>query len=459
MQLPQAFTERMQAQLGEEWPAFLEALSAPPPVSIRVNPSKGFLLKENAGKVKWNPDGFYLAKRPVFTLDPRFHAGAYYVQEASSMFIGEAVRQLVPPDRPVRALDLCAAPGGKSTLLLSVLPAESLVLANEVIRSRYQALRHNLIKWGYPNAGSSMHDSRDFGGLEGFFGLLLVDAPCSGEGLFRKSPEAAGEWSEGNVQLCAGRQKRILADAVKLLAPDGLLLYCTCTYNRQENEENARWLRDSFGLRPEPLRIEPGWGIAGSGLGYQFYPHRLQGEGFYLAAFRKTGGSPYKAPRLRNPAPKGYQPVSAKTKEELRKWVSHSDSLAFFQDEAGRAIAVPESLREPVAQLSYALSRFEAGTELGQFKRSDFVPAPALALSSLAASSIPRVPLQREDALKYLKKENITLPGNDVEGWALVACQGLPLGWIKGLKNRINNYFPREWRILMELEGKDLPSF
>ena len=160
----------------------------------------------------------------------------------------------------------------------------SLVLANEVIRSRYQSLRHNLVKWGYSNSCSSMHDSREFSGLEGFFDLILVDAPCSGEGLFRKDPGATGEWSEEGVQLCAGRQKRILADAVKLLAPDGIMLFCTCTYNRQENEDNANWLKDTFGLHPEPIRLEADWGIVSSGMGYQFYPHRVRGEGFYLAA-------------------------------------------------------------------------------------------------------------------------------------------------------------------------------
>ena len=451
MQLPKAFAEQMQAQLGSEWAAFLEALASPPPVSIRRHPLSEFKLEENAGKVKWNPDGLYLPKRPVFTLDPSFHAGAYYVQEASSMFVGQAVRQLTKPEAPILALDLCAAPGGKSTLLLSTLPQDSLVLANEVIRSRYQSLRHNLVKWGYSNSCSSMHDSREFSGLEGFFDLILVDAPCSGEGLFRKDPGATGEWSEEGVQLCAGRQKRILADAVKLLAPDGIMLFCTCTYNRQENEDNANWLKDTFGLHPEPIRLEADWGIVSSGMGYQFYPHRVRGEGFYLAAFRKTDGPSYHAPKLRSLAPRGYQPLPGKVKDNLKEWAGELDALALFQNTAGKIIAFPKQHEERVAQLGHTLSRFQVGVELGQFKKNDFVPAHSLALSSLTASRIPQLDLQREAALRYLKKETIQVD-EAPEGWALVTYQGLSLGWMKGLKNRINNYFPKEWRIRMEVK-------
>lgn len=454
MQLPEAFIQQMKAQLGDEWPAFLEALSNPPPVSIRFNPLKGYKLEENAGKVKWNPEGVYLPKRPVFTLDPSFHAGAYYVQEASSMFVGEAVRQLAGLDKPVRALDLCAAPGGKSTLLLSALPPGSVVLANEVIRSRYQILRQNLIKWGYPNACSSMHDSRDFGPLAGFFNLVLVDAPCSGEGLFRKGPGAVEEWSPAAVQLCAGRQKRILADAAGLLAPGGILLYCTCTYNRQENEENAAWLQETSGLVPEAVRLAADWGVASSGIGYQFYPHRARGEGFYLAAFRKKEGPSYAGPKLREPAPRGYAAIPARMADGLKQWVRGPESLAFFQDAAGQVFAIPEQQQEAVAQLSHVLSRFQAGVEIGQFKQKDFVPAHALALSTLVADAIPRASLSREDALRYLKKENVNLPGLP-EGWRLVQYQGLSLGWIKGLKNRTNNYFPKEWRIRMDIKDTE----
>lgn len=454
MQLPEAFTKQMKAQLGSEWPAFLETLNTPPPVSIRLNPEKGFKLEENYEKVKWYPDGLYLPKRPVFTLDPRFQAGAYYVQEASSMFVGEAVRQLVDAGGPVRALDLCAAPGGKSTLLLSALPPGSLVLSNEVIRSRYQALRHNLIKWGYPNTCSSMHDSRDFSALQGFFGLVLVDAPCSGEGLFRKDPGAADEWSPAAVQLCAGRQKRILADAVELLAPGGVLLYCTCTYNRQENEDNAAWLAESFGLEPETLGLEPGWGIVSNDMGYQFYPHRARGEGFYLAAFRKAPGPAPSPPRLRERHPRGWAPLPGKMEGSLKDWVKNPEALAFFQNAAGQAFAIPAQQQEDVVRLSYALSRFQAGVELGEFKKNGLAPAHALALSTLASDTLPRIGLEREEALRYLKKENIILPGSP-EGWRLVQYEGLNLGWIKGLKNRANNYLPKEWRIRMEVKGTD----
>jgi 16S rRNA C967 or C1407 C5-methylase (RsmB/RsmF family) len=292
------FEAQMQSILGEEeWPLLAEALQNPAPVSIRYNPFKKVPVVAALAPVPWSNGGYYLPQRPSFTLDPTFHAGAYYVQEASSMFIGRIVQQLLSTKEGIRALDLCAAPGGKSTDLLSNLPEGSLLIANEVIRSRYNILHQNMIKWGQSNVVCTNHDSRDFNQLAGFFDLILVDAPCSGEGLFRKDHKAREEWSVNNVQLCTGRQKRILADAVQMLAPGGYLLYSTCTYNRSENEENAKWLISEFGLTPQHLSLDKNWNIETREVGYQFYPHRLKGEGFYSAVLQKKDGPTYQYPK------------------------------------------------------------------------------------------------------------------------------------------------------------------
>jgi 16S rRNA C967 or C1407 C5-methylase (RsmB/RsmF family)/NOL1/NOP2/fmu family ribosome biogenesis protein len=447
MDLPAAFAAQMEARLGEEWSALVAALNRPAPTSIRLNPSKGLAAPPGAVPVPWAAQGYYLPERPSFTLDPALHAGAYYVQEASSMLVHEAVRQLVPA-KPVRALDLCAAPGGKSTLLQAALPSGSWLLANEVIRARYQILRENLIKWGAPNVASSSLDSSRFGKLAGYFDLVLVDAPCSGEGLFRKDPAAAEHWSPANVQLCAGRQRRILAEAVSLLAPGGLLLYCTCTYNQDENECNAAWLASSFDLLPERLELPPSWGIVAQGHGYQCYPHRLQGEGFYLAALRQTEGKPFELPRLKQSAPRGYEPLPRAEREALAPWLSQPEDGAFFRDQRGTIAAMPEAGRAELAWLSQALPALDWGIEVGSFKNRDFVPAHALALSPLVSDSLPFAELSREDALRFLRKEPLTLDPPP-SGWTLARWQGLNLGWMKGLQGRLNNYYPKGWRIRM----------
>lgn len=448
MSLPEAFQEQMRAQLGKAYDDFIEALDAPPPVSIRLNPFKRIYWLENSGKVKWYSDGIYLKERPVFTLDPRFHAGGYYVQEASSMFVGEAVRQLVDTGRPLRALDLAAAPGGKSTLLADTLPPGSFLLCNEVIRSRYQVLQENLTRWGHSGVHSANHDPRDFSGLAGFFDLVLLDAPCSGEGLFRKDKQAVYEWSPGQVQLCSGRQRRILTDALSLVRPGGLLIYCTCTYNRQENEDNAAWIAEQNAFELCALDIPEDWAIASAGIGYQFYPHRVRGEGFYLAAFRREAGP---EESLGQPRPfDQLTPLPRRLREALQPWVHPLEQLVFYQKPKGGILAFPAA-QEPAARVvSHHLRRLALGTGIGVFKGRDFVPSHDLALSTLTSPTLPAVDLDREQALRFLKKDRLELSPIP-QGWTLVRYEGLNLGWIKGLKNRINNYLPKNWRIRMEV--------
>lgn len=452
MALPYPFAQRMQKDLGDaEWQGFCQALEAPPPISLHFNKLKFSNWQENFGKVKWYSSGVYLKERPVFTLDPAFHAGAYYVQEASSMFLAEALRQLVPQKEGLKVLDLCAAPGGKSTLMLSVLGEGGVVLSNEVIRSRYQILRQNLIKWAYPNAATSQHDSEDFLPLSGFFDIVLVDAPCSGEGLFRKDPDAVTEWSENHVQLCAARQRRILGNAVRLLAPGGILLYATCTYNDQENEDNSRWLIESANLVPRPLHLEADWNIASKAYGYQFYPHRLEGEGFYLAAFQKPEDEKKSVFKDRWKGLKGFLPIAREELDRLEYWVQDRDLFQFYKNKDNGVIAIPNAQEEVVKQLAAVLPKSDWGTAIGTFKGKDFIPDHSLALSRLVSEKIPKAAVDKNSALLFLKREPIPLDGQP-EAWVLITYEGLGLGWVKKLPNRVNNYLPKDWRIRMDIK-------
>lgn len=450
MQLPADFTNTMKSQLGGAYKDFEAALSAPSPISIRRNSSKNYNWKENYDGVKWNKKGVYLKERPSFTLDPAFHAGAYYVQEASSMFIAEAIRQLTKaqPEKPLRVLDLCAAPGGKSTLLLDELPPKSFLLCNEVIRNRFQILKYNLIKWGNPSIAASNMDSKQLASLGEFFDLILVDAPCSGEGLFRKTPEATSEWSQDNVALCAARQKRILAEAFQVLKPGGILLYSTCTYNSKENTDNVAWAIASNNFRPLTLALPAEWGIQPSALGYQFYPHRLQGEGFYLAGLEKLG-EPAPVRKSKSRQSTLPTPVSRKEREALAAWIRNIEDLFLFKDSKGKIRALPAVHKETLEALYSKWPFLFYGLEVGIFKGKDFVPAPSLALSTILSGEIPAIELDRRQALDFLRKDPIQGLENLPKGWLLVRYENLGLGWIKSLGNRINNYYPKEWRIRM----------
>lgn len=455
--LPTTFLLRMEQVLYDEFPAFLEALDATPPTSIRCNSRKGVSLPGNFEKVKWNEEGVYIPERPIFTLDPAFHAGGYYVQEASSMFIAEALRQLVDLSQPLKVLDLCAAPGGKTTLLSSILSPDSLLVANEVIKPRFRILEENVIRWGMPNVLLTSHDPEHFAGLKNYFDIVLVDAPCSGEGLFRKTPAYRAEWSEELVRMCASRQRRILAEAQELVKPGGWLLYSTCTFNDLENIDNADWLRQNFPLASRQLTLEDDWNIVereeGQAWGYQFFPHRVQGEGFFLSVFQnmETGWLPEPSNQINFSK---YKPISRKLRPAVENWLAEPDDLALCEHERGDLYAIPQSLLPDFAYLAGQLKRFKMGVKAGLFKGNDFIPAHSLALSLIASPHLPTVELTSEQALRFLKREVFPLETAQ-SGWQIVRYNSLNLGWIKALPNRINNYLPMEWRIRMDLPPTD----
>ncbi len=455
--LPSAFQHQMQSQLGPDYPAFADALTQEASVSIRLNPRKSGFDTAGLDAVAWCAEGVYLPQRPVFTLDPLFQAGAYYVQEASSMLLAEVVRQIHRPGQPLRTLDLCAAPGGKTTLLASALPADSLLLANEVIRSRVPVLRENVDKWGFANVAVSNHDPDAFAGLTGFFDLVLIDAPCSGEGLFRKDPDAVVQWSPDQVAMCAARQKRILNAALPLVREGGWLIYSTCTYNNPENMDNVRYLTEQ-GFVARPLDLPPAWGVVelsnGAGIGYQCYPHRVRGEGLFFSLLQNQNRTTHTRNGGPSQPPRFFRSIRALRPREtaaLQPWLARPDEVSLWEKPNGDVVALLKKQEKDLLILDSALHNKGMGLTLGQFKGTDFIPAHSFALSTLINPDRAAVDLSRDDALRYFKKENLVLEQPN-HGWTLARFGGQNLGWMKGLGNRINNYLPKDWRIRMDVK-------
>jgi 16S rRNA C967 or C1407 C5-methylase (RsmB/RsmF family)/NOL1/NOP2/fmu family ribosome biogenesis protein len=443
---PIEFEKRMHKQLGAEWPAFAKAHSEPAPVSIRVNPYKSTGALSLTGKttpIQWSKYGYYLDSRPVFTLDPLFHAGCYYVQEASSMLLEQAIKSVVDNATAIRALDLCAAPGGKSTHLLSLLPTDSLLVSNEVIRSRATILAENMCKWGHSNVMVTNNDPEDFRRLEGFFDLIVVDAPCSGEGLFRKDPDSCKEWSADNAKLCSLRQQRILRDVWPSLKEGGVLIYSTCTYNAEENAENIRKFSTENTCEAIPLTLHPSWGVHLLDFGYQCLPSHVAGEGFYLCMLRKKESQT--SVSLRRTKKIFAKPPRLAANYE--NWVAGlSPVFVQFHD---YLLMIPENLFHEMEFISTQLKVISTGTTIGTLKNTKLVPDHALAMSvHLAKEAFQVIPVSKEEALLYFRKESFWRESVE-KGYTLIEYSGQPLGFVNVLDSRMNNLYPADWRIRM----------
>lgn len=457
--LPEKLLQSLENLPGFERKAFVQVHDSGELVtSVRLNPAKpvkhyAFDIKD---PVPWNVHGYYLSGRPSFTGDPLFHAGAYYVQEASSMFLETVIRQAFDSMEGLKVLDLCAAPGGKSTLIQSLLPNNSLLVSNEVIRTRVNVLIENITKWGASNVVVTNNDAKDFAKLPGFFDAIIVDAPCSGSGLFRKDPDAVSEWSEQNVQLCSERQQRILADVLPSLKEGGVLIYSTCSYSVAEDEAIGEWLTGNFELTGMPVRLSPEWGIVetGSGAGshgYRFYPDKLKGEGFFISAFRKTG-NPADERQVREKS-KG-MPVHRQGRKDASVMKAASAYLQdpsrfFFFDQQDEWLAIPAELEGWFTQVRSNLYIRKAGVKLGTVIRDELVPSHELAVSTILEkrNGLPVIEVDKETALQYLRRQEFNL-AEGKQGWSVLSHEGLPLGWVKILSNRVNNYYPKDWRIL-----------
>lgn len=417
--------------------------------SIRLNPAKNKFPIADEQQVPWCEHGYYLASRPSFTLNPIFHAGAFYVQEASSMFLWHILNQTIPGSdfSGLKVLDLCAAPGGKSTLLASYF-SNALIVSNEVIKSRASILVENITKWGSDNVIVTNNNPAHFKELEHFFDVILIDAPCSGSGLFRKDVDAISEWSEKNVQLCSERQEKIIADIFPCLKENGLLIYSTCSYSKDENEVIVDKLVSEYQFQSIPIPLNKEWNIVetvsdkAAAFGYRFYPHLLQGEGFFIAALRKQSGANtgnYSTQKLIRPSKLEQQAVEnflQATKEYF--YFKQGDSVKLLETDYASSLEI-------IAKHLYIK---KAGVEIGIAKGKDIIPHHELAVSTLPLAHFQTVELTKDEALLFLKRKDLMIEAKP--GWTLMAHCGLPLGWAKVLPNRLNNYYPTAWRILKD---------
>lgn len=472
MNLPDSFISYTRSLMGDGlYTRFSAALAGEVPVSMRINRQKDndCVPVDDAVRVPWCNDGWYLAGRPNFTFDPLLHAGHYYVQEASSMFVHHVLRSLVTS--PVQMLDMCAAPGGKSTAAIAALPAGSVLMSNEPIRARANVLAENLMKWGCPDVIVTNNYPADYArsGLD--FDVILCDVPCSGEGMFRKDEGAIGEWSPQNVDACSRLQREIVAQAWQCLRPGGLLIYSTCTFNARENEENVRWITDELGGMPVEVPVAGDWGICGSLLDgfsapvYRFIPGCTRGEGLFMAVLEKPSGdachsmtnASAKSPgcgkkKKKDKAPAG-SVMPKGTEKTVSRWVrlvsgDGEEAEPVIRQTDTAFIALTPRLAPLYEVASQSLRVLLAGVTLGTVRGRDIMPDQSLALSSaLRPDAFPAVALTYAQAVAYLRREAVTLPPDAPRGFVLVAFRGAVLGFVKNIGNRANNLYPQEWKI------------
>lgn len=443
---PEDFIQHLNNAKGFDADAFRAAHHRPTPTSIRFNPSKMPAPRKGLEPVLWNEDGFYLPERPDFTLDPLFHAGAYYVQEASSMSIVNFLNEQFENNRNLKILDLCAAPGGKSTLLLSWLRGEGFLVANEVIKTRASILRDTISRWGYANAAVSSNDPLQFKRLPSAFDVVVVDAPCSGSGMFRKDPGAMKHWSLQAVEHCSARQERIVEDVWPSLKPGGILIYSTCSYSVAENEAVSRWISDNLGaeiIKSKALSTTSE--IIENEYGYRFYPNRIDGEGFYVSCFQKSSESERNYTRKSGTKVK-YNACS----DEVLDLIDSSYTYFEIASHLGRNL-LPELDADWLSKLMHDLHLLKMGVSIGDSAKGKFIPDHDLALFNALRKDISAIDLPLQESLKYLKKES--LPNREeLRGMHLIRYESLGLGWANAVQGRLNNMLPKSWRIMKDLE-------
>lgn len=451
-ELPEDFKMQLAQDFGNLADTIIEAIHSPQTQAIRLHPKKR-MRPLGYPCVPWHSNSAILEKRPSFTLDPRFHSGSYYVQDANSMFLSHICQHILPdPNENTAVLDMCAAPGGKSTILADHLNNKGILVANEVIQARAQILKMNLEKWGYTNTMVTQSDPDQWSKVAARFDLILVDAPCSGEGLFRKDPDAINEWSTEHVSLCSNRQKRISAAAVSLLKEGGYLVYATCTYNDQENIKNIEWLCDAFDLESVSIPVDGHWPIlkreSSQTHGYQFYPNAYGGEGFFVSVLHKT--SPANTVSKRNPKANDLTNIAKDLSSQLVH-VEDDEHMSAFKDK----ILLHTSILKPFLDKLEGIRIIQMGQHIGQRKKELLLPYHGLSLLVDHRLGIENCTLTRPEALAFLKKETFSFDSSD-KGWFVTQYQGNGLGLLKQIGRRFNNYLPESYRIRMSIPKDEM---
>lgn len=477
MTLAKDFVDYTRELMGDALYKVLEdGLHQDPPISIRINPLKASRLGENdiakSGEqttevVGWCHEGRYLPTRPNFTFDPLLHAGLYYVQEASSMFVSHVLSQLV--DEPVMMLDLCAAPGGKTIAARSALPEGSILMCNEPMKMRASILAENMEKFGHSDVLVTNNFAKDYKAAGLLFDVILTDVPCSGEGMFRKDEGAIAEWSTQNVEQCAMLQRSIVENIWPCLREGGLLIYSTCTFNAHEDEENVNWIAEQLGAEFVEIETQPEWNITGSLIDnhpvYRFIPGKSRGEGLFVAVLRKHGEGRSALEMLSTNTGKSNKKnrheardkqSSGDIKKLKNQWLQGDFIVAEQQD---NVFAIPAVWYQFYEKVYSKLHLIHVGVKMGTRKGRDIVPDTSLALSvALKAGAFPRIDVDYYTAINYLRKEAILLPDGTPRGIVLITYRNQPLGFVKNIGNRANNLYTAEWKIKSTYLPKEVTS-
>lgn len=469
--LPADWLEEMRRLLGGEYEQFVSALAMSSAVAIRPNKRKGAEVCAATRRVEWYEGGYRLEEPAAFGFDPLWHAGAYYVQEPSSQSVSKALEHAIKrievedgcvgSDVGLRVLDLCAAPGGKATLIGDLLPAGSVLVANEVDARRSSILSENLLKWGLPFVVQTRNMAKDFGErLPGYFDIVCVDAPCSGEGMFRKSMQARKQWSERLVDRCSKLQRSIVGDVWAALRPGGYMIYSTCTYNTLENERNVLSFVEE--LHAEVIEIEELEGLRERGVGivgsvfedcslpvYRFFPHRVGGEGLFMALLRKPGQG--KGEQLRNGVHLD-RSFLAEWPRGMELWLREKEEWRIMTVNRMQC-AVPKGLTAEVQKVCRATNVLWAAIPMGKaVEKSEgsrrMWPSAALVLSPyLNVEAFPSYDATYGECLRYIHGESLNLPAEVARGFIIVKYSGIPLGGVVNVGGRANNLYPTQWRL------------
>jgi 16S rRNA (cytosine1407-C5)-methyltransferase len=460
MNLPVLFKENIQALLENEADTFFQSIELEPTISIRLNPNKissfDALQKNsevdlNFTQIPWAKYGYYLDHKIESSLNPLWHAGSYYVQEASSMIIS----QLIDFSKDIKVLDLCAAPGGKSTLVSSLLTPKSLLVSNDVVPKRLRVLIENLNKWGRSNNMVTINQPKDFAVLNEVFDVVLVDAPCTGEGLVRKNPYVLNAWSEKTVEGCQKRQIEILSQIAGSVKISGRLIYSTCTFNIEENEEVVGWFLENFPeFKLKHIELEQSWGLTSFVPGtYRCLPHKFKGEGLFFAVLEKVESGSIisfeKAKKYGKKELPKFKPLSKKELDTVAKFIDPSSSKLTYLLRSNQVYAFTDQTLEFYDKYKDDLHFLSSGIFLGVFKNEDFLPSHNLALSDLINPSLDGIDVDYTSSVLYLQGKDFPLTSaqQQLSNWLLVRYEGLNLGWVKKTFSKVNNCYPKEFRI------------